>query len=287
MRRAWLAVGLMVLWGCPGGTPGPKPTPTPAPTPDPTPTPECSIDGLPGSELEPYATHGPAVNAAILAVYGCDGGRCVVEDGRQVAQAKIIAQLRRQGLCAGQHEPGVTDEIAVSASTTGVRESYHVYAGPLEGPGTLVLSPQSVRPAYAAPGSNPGPTPTPPPTPPPAGACGVPTPPPLNSFVVHRRGCRDGFECYDSTPLVEGAAYCASIGYGRNPCPVRMEGSDDRLACEQQVLGGPAPAWVWTGRPTDGWVNDRNPFGFDVREGAAGSLKVCGADRAVCTVVKP
>lgn len=308
-RLVVLVIALPLL-GCPGGGPGPQPTPTPDPVPSPicepgatcgcwhqppgqdwqrlpdcdqpTPPPSqgCSIDGLPGPVLEPQGTLGAQVNAAILAVYGCSGGRCVVQDGRQVAQRKIIDQLKRQGVCAGQHEPGVTDEIAVSTSATAVRESYHVYAGPFEGPGTLVLSPQAIRPAYAAPSS------TPPPSPPPAGACGDPLPPPLHSFVVHRRGCRDGFECYDSTPLVEGAVYCASLGYARNPCPVRKEGAEDRLACEQQVLLGPAPKWLWTGKPMDGWVNDSNPFGFDVREGAVGSLKVCRADGQVCTVVK-
>lgn len=325
MRRAWLALGLMVLWGCPpGGSPGPQPTPTPEPAPSPIcepgatcgcwhqppgedwqqlpdcgappPAAGCSIDGPPGPVLEPRSDYGRAVNAAIFAVYGCDGGRCVVQDGRQEAQRKIIERLRAAGLCAGQHVPGVTDEIAVSASETGVRESYHIYAGPAEGPGTLVLAPQAVRPAYAAPaGPAPAPTPTPAPSPtptpgpppaPPAGDCGAPLPPPLNSFVVHVRDVRDGWQWVDSTPLVEGAAYCSAIGYARNPCPIRMEGAADRLACEQLVLGAPAPTWVWTGSPSDGWVRDGSRgFGFDRRKGADGALRVCDAARTVCTEV--
>lgn len=280
---AWTIGATLLLGGCPGGG-GPRPTPTPpSPTPDPTSTPACSIDGQPGEVLDEQATLGAAVNAAIFAVYGCDGGRCVVQDGRQEAQRKIIERLRQVGLCAGQHEPGVTDEISVSTSTTAVRESYHVYAGPLEGPGTLVLSPQAVRPAYAAPGTIPQ---APQPTPPPSGACGAPAPPPLHSFVVHVRDVRDGWQWVDSTPLVEGAAYCAAIGYSRNPCPIRMEGAADRLECERLVLGGPAPVWVWTGRPQDGWVRDNSGgFGFDRRKGVDGALKVCNVAQSVCTEV--
>ena len=316
-RYAWawtIGATLLTLAAC-AGNPAPQPPPVPAPEPTPICNPGetcgcwhqppgqdwqrlpdcgappapggCSIDGLPGPKLETAdATLGGQVNAAILAVYGCSGGRCVVQDGRQVAQAKIVAELRRAGVCAGQHEPGVTDEIAVSTSTTATRESYHVYAGPPEGPGTLVLSPQAVRPSYAAPGSSPPPPPPPPPPVPPTSGCGAPVPPPLHSFVVHVRDVRDGWQWIDSTPLVEGAAYCAAIGYARNPCPIRTEGAADRLACEQLVLGAPAPTWVWTGQPSDGWIREGSRgFGFDRRKGADGALKVCNAALTTCTEV--
>ena len=46
-------------------------------------------------------------------------------------------------------------------------------------------------------------------------------------------------EC-DSTPLVQGAAYCRSIGYtdGRSACPLRPEGAPFRIECELKSMGG-------------------------------------------------
>ena len=266
----------------PGPTPTPEPTPTPVPeptpepTPAPTPTPGCSIDGEPGALLPAHQPAlGAEVNAAMHAIRpDCDvGGRCVLTEGRLAWQALVIGELRRRGICAGQHAPS-TDEIAVATSVTAPREGGHIYAGPADGPGTVVWFPQATRPAWAAPDS---------PPPPPAPGCGPPAPPPLHSFVVHRQSCRDGWECYDSTPHVEGAAYCAAVGYSRNPCPVRREGSADRLACERAVLGGPAPVWVWTGQ---GGGPRENPFSFEVLAGALGSLKVCNVTLTTCTVVR-
>jgi hypothetical protein len=65
----------------------------------------------------------------------------------------------------------------------------------------------------------------------------------------------------DSTPLVgPDAAYCRRIGYtdGRSYCPVRQEGSPDRVACEATIVGRATdtgrvgPTWTVDGRPCDG-----------------------------------
>jgi hypothetical protein len=56
----------------------------------------------------------------------------------------------------------------------------------------------------------------------------------------------------DSTPLVgPDAAYCKKIGFtdGRTICPVRMEGSPEREACEAARVGRAAD----TGRPGPTW----------------------------------
>jgi len=113
------------------------------------------------------------------------------------------------------------------------------------------------RPA-PTPGPGPAPTPTPTPqaTPPPnAGGCGQPIPPQLSQIraKVHIRGPNQW--TLDSTPLVHDRTYCAQIGFtdGRADCPVRTEGSSDRVACEVYALGGNA---VDTGRPGPTWTRN-------------------------------
>jgi hypothetical protein len=49
-----------------------------------------------------------------------------------------------------------------------------------------------------------------------------------------------GYDTLDSTPIVgPDANYCAAIGYtdGRGFCPVRLEGSRDRVECENWRVG--------------------------------------------------
>jgi len=147
----------------PGPTPTPEPGPTPVPeptpepTPAPTPAPGCSIDGEPGALLPDHRPAlGAEVNAAMHALRpDCDvGGRCVLPEGRLAWQALVVQELRRRGICAGQHAPD-TDEIAVATSATAPREGGHIYAGPADGPGTVVWFPQASRPAYAAPAVEP------------------------------------------------------------------------------------------------------------------------------------
>ncbi len=239
----------------------PCPTPTPTPQPTPTPAPPSNATDCDGPVAEPPLAVarllGNEVNAAIFRAYGCDGGRCLVNDSRYNVQRRIIAELRAGGLCAGQHEPGTgplsygTDEIAVSTSRTFMRESYHVVEGPALGPVTLGLSPQSARPAYmpvggVPPGPVPSPSPSPAPTPtpvPPAG-CSAPLPPQVwtaetlppgfdPGLLGHTRyvmTCRAHGNDVDCTVQNQRACdYCAAIGMGemggqiRCGCPVRNE----------------------------------------------------------------
>ena len=110
------------------------------------------------------------------------------------------------------------------------------------------------------PGPGPGPTPAPTPTPTPgpgAGGCGNPLPPPLwhINTKVHMRGPNRW--TLDSTPIVHDREYCAQIGFtdGRIDCPVRIEGTADREACEAYALGGPA---LDTGRSGPTWTRNGN-----------------------------
>lgn len=115
------------------------------------------------------------------------------------------------------------------------------------------------KPPAPTPTPGPAPTPTPaptPPAPPPpsAGGCGDPIPPPLWSMntKIHIRGPNRW--TLDTTPIVHDREYCAQIGFtdGRLDCPVRTEGSPDRVACEIYAIGYAAD----TGRPGPTWTRN-------------------------------
>ena len=278
-------------WHRPPGQPWTKLPDCPAPPPPPPPPPPtgCSIDGEPGPPIPDYKVAlGTQVNQAMLVLHPeCSiGGRCVILEGRQEWQAKVVAKLRATwGLCAGQHAPD-TDEIAVATSATAPREGWHVYAGPWDGPGTIVWAPQAARGAYAAPSS------------PPSGGCSDPLPPPLARFGSHPLASRPGVRKFTSTPLVRGAAYCAQIGLApRDECPVRAECDPtkdnlkcgERSACEALAVGLPGPpakpVWTFTGRGL--YVYEDNPYNAEIPEAEPGTLTVCNAVETVCTVVRP
>jgi hypothetical protein len=69
----------------------------------------------------------------------------------------------------------------------------------------------------------------------------------------------------DTTPIVgPDGAYCAQIGYtdGRLFCPVRTEGTPDRIACETYAIGRAAdtgrsgPTWYRNGKTCTGAATD-------------------------------
>jgi hypothetical protein len=248
----------------------------------------CLLAGQPSTPLPGYAMeHGETVSQAIREITGQDGGRIVVAQGRQAFQAAVIQALRAKGLCAGQHAPD-SDEIAVATAWDAKRstpwEAYHVYAGPEAGPGTAVLYPQAGRDAWMPP------VPPRPVKPPVESACGEPVPPPLGKIKLECRPGRDGVTVCDSTPLVysPGGTYCASVGSfnddgitGRLFCSPRPEGHPQRLACEQLILGAPAPVFVWSG-PASQFNMRANPFAAEFTTGA-GTLVACNADHSICS----
>jgi len=261
-----------------------------------------------GAPLPAQATLADKVHEAMAAVYGCDSGRCVVEDGRAQAQRKIIDQLRAMGVCAGEHDPGHTDEIAAAVDQASVREGYHVYAGPDAGPGTLLFPPDAVRPAWAPLGA----TPTPPPA---GGSCPSPVPPRVWTAETLPDGwgeneigrprwlllCVRHGRVIDCTPQVAPQAwdYCESIGMGttadgqrRGGCPVRNEGVPEREACEAYITGGGTRLQTCaaaraadpdeTCQPIAGATCERaggNPLQFVPNDG---QCRLCSADGKVC-----
>jgi hypothetical protein len=257
---------------------------------DPAPAEGCSIDGEPGAIIPGYAhALGAEVNAAMAALRpDCPvGGRCVLTESRLEWQALVIAELRRRGICAGQHAP-TTDEIAVAVSSVGVREGWHVYAEGLNVPGTIVWAPHAARPVYAAPSS----APTPPATPPgescPAEPC------PDRSKGVWKLKCKphgrvktpsgEWVPATDCTPVTERQEpYCRKIGMSpmadgtlRAGCPMRPDGHPERGLVE-----------AWVAGPTklegkDGAVCGRvdgNPLQFYAE---SGRCQLCSADGLTC-----
>ena len=135
--------GVSVIGTVPVCPPAPGPTP-PTPTPTPPPGGSCSFpQGVPligpGPEV---ASIRPVVMATLKRLSGCNESTdCPLpNDNQQSWQGKVTADLRAQGLCAGQHEDGKTDQIAVATQCNVPWESYYVFACtpalPSDPPGT-------------------------------------------------------------------------------------------------------------------------------------------------------
>jgi hypothetical protein len=76
--------------------------------------------------------------------------------------------------------------------------------------------------------------------PPPDQGCYDPFPPPISSFGIKVELKNGDFWTLDSTPQIRAnGAYCAQIGYtdGRTFCPVRAEGTAQRVPCEGWRVG--------------------------------------------------
>lgn len=262
-------VGVINVTGGPAQCPvGPVTPPTPEP-PKPTPPPvggETNCDGLPGGLTgQTTSTFGTAVNEAMRDITGCSiGSDCPLGNTtNQTFFRAVIDKLRAKGICAGQHEPNHTDEIAVSSSRSAIREGYHIFggddsAGPVPPGGTprkVVWSPGAARPSYYGTSDAP---PNPQPTPPPSGDCPA-QPCPIRTWTKENLpdGWGDneiGHPAYyinahpytggliDTTPRVTHQQdFCVAIGYNNPPvhdCPMRPDGHPDRRAVEDWAYFG-------------------------------------------------
>lgn len=253
-----------------------RPKPVEPPPVDPPPSGEgCSIDGEPGPPIPDHrASLGEAVNAAIRRLRpDCEvGGTCLLFDRTRACwQRDVIAELKKASLCAGEHDPGVTDEIAVATSATAAREGYKVFSGddsdngnsdgqecvsPVSPGGarrTVQWYPNAYRGAYSAPATPPTgeavcPAPQPPRVwteatlPPGWGTDMIGTP----SWMLN---CRPHVPApvIDCTHVVgpRQCGYCQDIGMGelepgipRCECPVRPENDPNREGCETWLARG-------------------------------------------------
>lgn len=129
---------------------------------------------------------------------------------------------------------------------------------------------------------------------PPAGSgCGAPHPPPISRFNASLHIPGGTYDLLDSTALVgPDAVYCAAIGFtdSRSFCPVRMEGSPERHACEAWSVGlardtgRPGPTWTRNGQYCTGAESgcENHPHNqHQVLAYAAGTYEMC-AENGVC-----
>jgi hypothetical protein len=254
----------------------------PYPPPE-EPVPACSIDGEPGASLPAHQPAlGDEVNAAMTALRPeCPvGSRCLLTEGRQAWQAKVVAELRRRGVCAGQHNPG-TDEIAVASSPTAPREGWHVYAGAEDGPGTVVWSPGAARLAWSAPVTAPDLPPVPDP---PATTCPAPPCPDRAKGRWKIKTKLHSPKIVDNTAVtVDQEPFCRATGMSpmadgtlRAGCPMRPDGHPERSAVEAWVTGG-TKLEARNGATCTPVLG--NPFQF---YRAGGGCRLCSADGLTC-----
>lgn len=257
-------------------TPTPTPTPEPTPTPTPAPTPGCSFpQGVPEDAFHfvpnTKPSMGDKVNAAVRDVLQ---GSDIVFGGPQKFFAEVNALLRLRGICAGQHTDGVSDEIAVK-NARGEWEGYHIYSGDdsntPETVGKVLLSPNAYRGAWLVDFA---------PVPPPVDTfgCGIPLPP-RDSWRIDSKLHTP--KVVDTTcKVVNKQEYCASVGMpDRATCPVRLEGTPDRVACERYLAEGD---WVLQGR--NGAVCEGVEGNSAQFRPSGGDCRLCNPALTVCTI---
>lgn len=260
---------------------------------EPPPGQGCVIAESPTQQSPQTNTLGVKVNEAMrLLKPECEvGGTCLINEyTSQSWQSAVNAELRKMGLCAGQHEPGVSDEIATAPAYSQPWQGFHVFAGDDSStvpapPGTrrtVVWSPQSFRGSWLPPGTQP---------PPSTGACSDPITPKVNRWG----GPKPHNKVNDSTPLFYGretqrwdgttiTGYCEMLGMGdKLHCPARNEcpgiKCEERVPCEEigvsGVIGG-KPLWR-----SDGQVHlTDNPYQATCT--SCTWLEVCAADGTYC-----
>jgi len=125
------------------GAPGAPPPPAPGGCRFPQGVPDADFIASATSNTDTDPVVDAAVNAAMRSLTGCNpGSSCPLSSYPGANQyekcqswfAAVNAKLREQGFCAGLHEEGQTDEIAVSnTGCSGRWYGYHVcnYGGPL------------------------------------------------------------------------------------------------------------------------------------------------------------
>ena len=289
--------------------PTPTPVPTPVPTPIPTPTPRPICTGpLNASWSGPGPTTlaiGPMVNRVMSDLTGCsEGSDCFHgegpgEQGAQRWMAKVNAELRKRGLCAVQHQTGITDEIAVNTACDGPFEGFHVAN---YGSGKVVWSPGAARPSWiptkgvCSIDSGPTPTPTPQPTPTP-GPTPTPTPVPGPTCPVTVGGdyyvdLHIGMIGHNPQQYTATAAYCGIpvrsdvfANCRSKCCTLGVDGGNQNAIVCEQVLSG-VPEWQASQGLDIIPGFDGNPYNCKVT-GGHGTLKACGKSSCSNVVTFP
>jgi len=222
------------------------------------------------------------------------GGTCLLGNITQQGWQRVVnEELRRQGLCAGQHTPA-TDEIAVAAQAKDNWQGFHIFAGDTSNgpvpPGgarrTVLWSPQAYRGAWIPPDV----TPTPPPT---TTGCTDPVTPKVDKWNLkpHNKWIDATPQFYNrETERWDGTTitgYCDAAKFvDRLHCPARSEcpgyKCEEREACEQIGIGGkPHSKPLWRCEQGTAEVNPENPLQAACAGG--GWIEVCRSDGTGCT----
>jgi hypothetical protein len=270
---AAVALGAAVLFGlsCGGGSGSPSTPPVVTPTPTPPAsgggTSSCSIgvgstDAECGksssrlwSQLEAAMDLTIQQNPAVVdlkdsAIQGGNLYKVLDVDGFLDG---TILNLRKAGLCAQRDPADYVYQRIQLKNENGFSETYDVIASSgyiRRGGGTYyeTCTPSSFPVDL---GDD---------VPPAGSGCGVPYPPPVYRFRVHVYVQNTDTTTLDSTPLVLDPIYCAQIGYADRPeCPIRAEGSPERVPCETWAVGYAED----TGRAGPTWTHhtDEHPDG--------------------------
>ena len=148
----------------------------------------------------------------------------------------------------------------------------------------------------SSPTTTPTPVPTVPPTPPPAsrgivlpaGMVCNPTPPPLYGLEVGPHAGPPDRVVLDSKPLVMNVdGYCERVGMSGRFCETRLEGNDQRVACDYMAIGQAldtgrwGPTWYYNGQLCgNSFPGLREPRDRAVPHHCEGSRQVRGLRRA-------
>jgi hypothetical protein len=275
LALAALGAAVFVIPSCGGGGGSPS-TPTTSPTPAPTPTPgsgnggtsaTCKIGA--GTEDAACSKSGAKLWSALetamdltiqqkpavvdkndVAVQGSNFYKVVDVDGFLEG---TLDNLRKAGFCAQRDPADYMYQRVQLKNENGFSETYDIIssAGYIRRGGGVYYETCTPSSFPVDLGDS---------VPPAGSGCGAPYPPPVYRFRVHVYVQNTDTTSLDSTPLVRDAIYCAQIGYpDRVECPIRPEGSPERVACETWAVGYATD----TGRAGPTWTHhtDENPDG--------------------------
>ena len=201
--------------------------------------------------------------------------------------AGLVATLQGMGLCAESDVDDSSQSLLLVKDSNELSEEFDV----LLSNGFMRRGGGSYR-ATCMPASFPASRS--PDSPPEGSGCYRPFPP-----EIHHMNCKvhipgGDYATLDSTPIVSDPLYCAAVGYPDRPdCPIRPEGSVDRVACENWRAGFAAD----TGRPGPTWRKEDGSFCTDSASGCQngitqyqllvyrnGKYTVCAQTGTCCTV---
>lgn len=201
--------------------------------------------------------------------------------------AGLVATLRAMGLCAESDVDDSSQSLLLVKDSNELSEEFDV----LLSNGFMRRGGGSYR-ATCLPASFPASRS--PDSPPEGSGCYRPFPPPIQRMncKVHIPG--GDVTVLDSTPIVLDPLYCAAVGYPDRPdCPIRPEGTADRVACENWRAGTAAD----TGRPGPTWRKEDGSFCSGSASGCEngvtqyqllvyrnGKYTVCAQTGSCCTV---